>query len=224
MSAPVPTVPTPTFQLQGSGLTHRGWHIGPFPVTKSRNLGTNVSVDSTVSIPSVRLRPVELAVDDEDPCTTAFEVFYTQYRTAPKTDGVEWRMVFRLTSDQDGGVIGVDASLEVESNYPDIDMSLSRFTYNQPGVGRSKDNILPADYQARLTVRVWNRDAKVTLDGWMMLEVLYVQDEAAARDACAGDAPSDAWVAVGRATLFPSAAKDAPLSGRAHVPPATHRL
>lgn len=197
----VDTFPDPSFELQGTDLTSPAIRLGPMGLSRPQALGVNINTDPTMGIPSVRIRPTATEIHSKDPCTISFKVFYKQYRTEPST-GVEYPMVFRLTSDLDGGTIGVDASLGIASNYPDIDMEIPRFTFSQAGFGILKQAKLPGSYEATLTVRVWTGTAHIAPDGWLMLECGYYKDEADARRAQTS-LEGDALVSVGRAALFP---------------------
>ncbi|MGR3938293.1 hypothetical protein [Streptomyces sp. BRA346] len=206
--------PTPSFQYQGAALTLSSFRLGPVQLGTARALGTNYATNPTLKIPDIRIRPVSERVQDRDPCTTSFAVYYTQYRTDP-SDGREYRMVFRVTSDRRGGVIGTGVSLDVDSNYPEIDMAIPRFTFEQPGFGMLKEEVLPADYQATLTVRVWNGEADIALDGWLMLECGYYRNgERGASET--GSSDSSDLIAVGRASLFPSCSTGSRVLGDAY--------
>jgi hypothetical protein len=194
---PAPRYPDPAFCYEGAAVTLAPTWFGPIEVSPARGLGSTYATDPGLAIPAVSVRPYAPVVDQEGPCTTSFRVFYTQYRNDP-VKGLAYPMAFRLTSDQEGGVIGVDAALEVDSSYPEIDMSIPRFTFDQPGIGRLKEGKLPRDYEASLTVRVWNGDADIALDGWLMLECGYYRDDDGVDRA---GAPELSLVAVGRVRL-----------------------
>ena len=210
---PITPVPDPAFHYQGATLTLPAVKIGPFPVCPGRHVGTNFAADGALKVPDIAIRPVEHEVVEDDPCTVSFSVFYTQYRTDP-LQGIEHEMVFRLTSDQAGGVVGVQAALDVTSNYDEIDMAIPRFEFSQPGFGILKKHVLPADYQATLTVRVWSNGVDVDVDGWARLECGYYRDEGAVdgnghgNGAAGTGADEDArgvpLVAVGRASIYPA--------------------
>ena len=62
--------------------------------------------------------------------------------------------------------------MEVESNYPEIDMSIPKITVSQGGFGLLVQNVLPADYVAQMTVKFWDNGlTDLPLDGWTALEV-----------------------------------------------------
>lgn len=209
--------PDAKFQYQGANLTLSGLRLGPLVLCPPRAYGVNYWTDPSVSIPDITLRPVEATVKEADPCTSEFTIFYTQYQADPDK-GVPWDMIFRLTSDQAGGVIGTEAQLLVDSNYPEIDMAIPRFEFTQKGFGIMKMANLPGDYQATLTVKFWDRGATVALDGWMMLECGYYKDGAAKARAAKGSPDFTALVAIGRSSLYPACPGDpmAPVMGNSY--------
>lgn len=201
------TYPDPGYQYQGANLTLSGLRLGPLALCPARAYGVNYWTDPAVKIPDITLRPVAANVKEDDPCTSQFTIFYTQYKIDPDK-GVEWDMIFRLTSDQAGGVIGAEASLSVESNYPEIDMAIPRFKFTQKGFGIQKMASLPGDYQATLTVKFWDCRASVALDGWMMLECGYYREPNAQSKVAAGGFDVTELVAVGRTSLYPAHSAD----------------
>jgi hypothetical protein len=202
------TYPDPGFWYQGASLTLGSLRLGPLVLTSAHSYGTNQQTDATLKIPDITVRPFSQSAHEDDPCTSQFSVFYTQYKSDPSR-GVDYQMIFRLTSDLAGGVVGTEASLEVQSNYPELDMQIPRFTFTQPGFGILKTAYLPGDYQATLTVRCWNAKASIALDGWIMLECGYYKD-AAGNHRPPPKAKVDAGqlVAVGRTSLYPVHSSD----------------
>jgi hypothetical protein len=192
-----PDRPNPIFTYEGSGLTLKPgvFDVGPFqekyPAT---SFGMKVDVSEDGGVPEICLRP-SATVLDADPCTDMFSMRYTQ--------DVEWEMIFRLTSDPGGGLTNTFFSLEARSNYPDIGMSIKKAEINQAGFGLLMQNALPADYAADLTVRFWDANNKnMALDGWIMLEVAYIPNEARGKKFSAHDFIG--MKPIGRAVLYPA--------------------
>ena len=126
--------------------------------------------------------------------------YYANY----EQNGTEWEMTFQLISDKDGGVVGTEFSLNVESNHPDIKMSIPRMTIPQAGFSLLKRNTLPADYQARLTVNFWQNDIDVPDDGWIEIQVAYVKEDAPNAITVQVDGTGTPIVPVGTIRLYPN--------------------
>jgi len=192
-----PVYPAPKLAYQGSGVV-----LQPVDLTfgtssvgrlQPQTVGINFHDGAENGVPSYSLRPAHTIQPEEDPCNFHFKLYYEQ-------DGVEWDMVFSLVSDDQGGVLGTAASLEVYSNYPDIPMALSKFTFSQAGIGVQKRHVLPKDYTAGLTLKFWLQQGNPAVDGWIRLETFYVQEPA---DVAAGR-PDPVLVSTGKSTLYPS--------------------
>jgi len=160
---------------------------------RSQAVGINFRSGAENGIPSYDLRPSHTIQSEEDPYSFNFDFYYQQ-------DGVEWDMVFSLISDNQGGVLDTAAALEVYSNYPNIPMALSKFTFSERGIGVQKRNVLPKDYAATLTLKFWLQRGNPAVDGWIRLETFYVVEP---EDVAAGR-PNPVLVGTGKSTLYPS--------------------
>jgi hypothetical protein len=192
-------VPKPSFAYQGSrlSLVTAGVLVGPFPVpVPSLGFGFNVAESSRGdNIRDYELRPARTTLE-ADPCTTQFVMFYQQ-------KGVAWDMIFRITTDPKGGVVGTSFAMDVQSNYPEIYMSIPKIKVNQPAFGVLMRGDLPGDYMAQMTVSFWQNDlADPPIDSWLALETAYV--DVAARGKKAARPEDIPMVPVGRTTLFPA--------------------
>jgi hypothetical protein len=167
------TYPNPLLTYQGSGLQilPTTAAIGPFT---RQTPGGVVGLDyfkelDKDNVPETRIRPYLANAQSDDPCTVQIVNYYKQ-------NGVEWDMIFRITSDQSGGTVGTSAALQVLSNYPQISMSIPKFTVAEGGFGILKRAMLPSDYTAELTFSYWDNGKTPAVDGWLMLEVSYVKE------------------------------------------------
>jgi hypothetical protein len=194
-------IPSPILGYQGSALTlqHVDMRLGVSPLLQAgpTSLGLDFAeLRGDGAAPRFRLRPTQKPVAASDPCTLSFNLHYQQ-------NGVQADMVFALASDEQGGVLGTAMSIEVYSNYPDIDMSMGKFVFHQKGAGVLQRKVLPADYVASMTVRFWLQDADPALDGQARIEVGYVDRWSThlLSDARGAAVPV---VTVGQAALLPA--------------------
>ena len=165
--------------------------VGQVP---SQSIGIRSVPSDEDGIPTYTLRPEhKLRSDEKDPCDFQFDFAYHQ-------NGLEWDMVFSLKSDDQGGVVGTAAAVEVDSNYPDIPMTLSKFTFNQGGIGYQKRYILPADYAAELRFKFWLQHTDPAVDGSIRFETFYVKMPESAREG----RPDPVLVSTSKSTLYPS--------------------
>ena len=119
------------------------------------------------------------------------------FQTDFQQNGEKWEMIFSIISDKNGGLIGGDFALDiVDCNFPDIKMSIPRTNINQANFGVLKRAILPENYKATLVTKFWNNGELFGPDGWIELEVAYVQDP----DKVDGSIPK---VAIGKTKMHP---------------------
>src|SRR5665213_1297398 len=160
MSSSILEFPTPIFGYQGSGLQVQPATIGPFVQQIPGGVtGVDYFHDLDVdNVPETRLRPY--MVVPAEPCTLQVNNHYQQ-------NGIEWEMIFRITSDKGGGVVGTSVALDVKSNYPEISMSIPKFEVPTGGFGMLKTNTLPADYEAAFILSYWDNGKTPAIDGWL---------------------------------------------------------
>lgn len=187
-----PLFPSPIFDFQGASAQLQPAPLvlgtGSIGAISGSTGGFNFSSEIKEEMPYYRIRPARTCkFTDVPPCNYAADFEYKQ-------NGLAWDMVFTLISDKAGGVVGTAAAVEVDSNYPEIPMSLGKFVFNQPGVGVQSRAVLPADYVAHIRLKFWIEEADPALDGWIRLETNYVKPDSGTRPVL---------VNTGRALFFP---------------------
>jgi hypothetical protein len=170
---PQPDKPDPQFTYEGSGITldpgtlSLGPFTAPYPAVV---FGHAVAFEEDAGIPTISLRPAATLLED-DPCTELFGMRYDQH-------GIEWEMIFRITTDPKGGLVGTSFALLTQSSYPQIPMSVSKIEVNQPAFGALVRGFLPGDYLATIVTKFWDNGNKdLPLDAWLMLEIAYVPND-----------------------------------------------
>lgn len=189
--------PNPVLTYQGSHLVQQSSiEVGPF-LFKGTTSAMGLNFYSKASeVRSYFLRPERLVVM-EDPHAADFLMHYDQ-------NGTGWEMIFRITTDPLGGVVGTSFAMDVESNYPEIDMSIGKIKVEQPAFGALVHNQLPDDYVAEIKVRFWqNGERELPLDAWLMLEVAYVKIDVITDEMDFDNIPK---VPIGTATFYPAPA------------------
>jgi hypothetical protein len=195
--------PTPMLEFQGASaqLQPTRLVLGTETVgtVSGQTAGFNYSSEIKDETPYFRIRPARSHnFKDIAPCNYVADFEYRQ-------NGVEWDMVFTLISDNGGGVLRTAAAVEVESNYPELPMTLEKFVFAQPGVGVQSRAVLPADYVAQIRLKFWIEDADPALDGWLRLETNYVKPDSG---------PRPVLVNTGRALFFPASGEfESPVLG-----------
>ena len=170
----VPLYPAPTLEFQGGAASVLAQPLTLGSVVlgqpSAHAVGWNCSTVQKEGVEGLVLRPVVCPLpESEDPYNYVAYYLYDQ-------NGIGWDTVFALKADETGGVLGVAAALDVHSTYPDLDMSMNKFQFNQPGIGIQMRTRLPADYQARIGFKLWvPPGCKPTIDGWLSFEVFYVK-------------------------------------------------
>ncbi|MEK7916777.1 hypothetical protein AAB988_31800 [Burkholderia contaminans] len=185
--------PTPILEFEGASaqLQPSMLVLGTATVgtVSGQTAGFNCSSEIKDDTPYFRIRPARAyRFMDVPPCNYVVDFEYRQ-------NGIEWDMVFTLISDNAGGVVGTAAAVEVDSNYPELPMTLNKFVFAQPGVGVQSRAVLPEDYVAQIRLKFWIEDADPALDGWIRLETNYVKP---------GSGSRPVLVNTGRALFFPA--------------------
>ena len=182
--------PKPVFTYQGAHLAVY-MQIGPFSIP-DHGYGHGVSFGDIGGVPQVIVRPQMLALP-RNPPTNQVVMGYEQA-------GTEWEMVFRVTTDPQGGLVGGSFELGVDSNYPQTPMGIAKTEINQPAFGALVHHTLPADYRAQMTLSYWaNGQLEPPLDAWVMIEIGYIPDDARGKK----QTPIP-MVPLGTAVLFPA--------------------
>lgn len=200
--------PNPQFSYQGAYLPLGGpsVRLGPFAFGASDRLGVGyaISEDTLDDVPVTAVRTAStLAVAEGDPADNLIHMGFDQ-------NDVKWQMAFSVLTDKKGGLVGCDFALDVQSNFPQLAMSVARTRINQPGMSVLTKNVLPGDYRAQMTLRFWgNGNANLPLDAWIAVQVAYVKIDPGKAAATAAGIP---LVTTGEMLFYP-----APGSGDAPV-------
>ncbi|MGH8051653.1 MAG: hypothetical protein ACREPB_13425 [Arenimonas sp.] len=167
--------PSPLFSYQGAYLSLFGADIsiGPFTIELEPpvklGIGYAVAYQELDSVPVTTVRTATIKSHVEDKPSNVVQAGFIQ-------NGTEWLMTFSIQTDPKGGLEGTDFALDVQSNYPQIPMSIERTPINQAGFGALTKGTLPADYWAQLTLRYWNNGkTDLPLDAWVTVQVAYVK-------------------------------------------------
>jgi hypothetical protein len=197
--ASAPTHPTPIFDYQGAGLSlvEVDLKIGPFSFPTYPGLGFGHAIGHETDAGLVRtiVRPARVKASTGDPCSSHVVMGYNQA-------GVEWDMTFSIETDPGGGMVGCAVALEVDSNYPQTPMTISKATINQPGLGFLVRGLLPKDYLGQLTLKFWgNGRGDIPIDAWALVQVAYVKPEGFGKVFAPGETPV---VPVGELVLYPA--------------------
>lgn len=167
--------PNPLFSYQGAYLSLFGADvsIGPFSIefepAAKIGLGYAVAQQDVDRVPVTTVRAASIKSHLEDKPTNIVQIGFDQNNT-------EWLMTFSVLSDPKGGLMGTDFALDVQSNYPQIPMSVARTAIQQEGFNVLTKGVLPADYRAQLTLRYWdNGKTNLPIDAWLAVQVGYVQ-------------------------------------------------
>lgn len=167
--------PNPWFSYQGAYLSNlkASMAIGPYALDvkppKAVGVGYAVAQQECDRVPVTTVRTASIQTHLEDKPTSLIQIGYDQNNT-------EWLMAFSVLSDPQGGLVGTDFALEVQSNYPQIPMSVARTPLTQKGLNVLTKGILPADYRAQLTLLFWNNGKTgLPLDAWLSVQVGYIK-------------------------------------------------
>jgi|GEM_PF-3452625 len=167
--------PNPLFSYQGAYLSLFGADvaIGPFSIKleppAKLGIGYAVAYQELDAVPVTTVRTASIKSHVEDKPTNVVQIGFDQNDT-------EWLMTFSVLTDPKGGLNGTDFALDVQSNYPQIPMSIERTPINQAGFNALTKGTLPADYRAQLTLRYWNNGkTDLPIDAWVSVQVAYVK-------------------------------------------------
>lgn len=167
--------PNPSITYQGAYLSLFGADvaIGPFTIglepPEKVGIGYAVAQQEIDQVPVTTVRTASIRTLLEDKPDNIVQVGFNQNDT-------EWLMTFSVLSDPKGGLVGTDFALDVQSNFPQIPMSVARTPVAQAGFNVLTKGILPAGYRAQLTLRYWdNGKTNLPIDSWLAVQVGYVQ-------------------------------------------------
>ena len=171
---PNPPFLRPLFVFQGALLRSMSGDLTGFR--------TNTEVTNDVHL--VRIWPSRLTGSSgTNPCDYVAYFHYQQ-------NDIEADTLFSLVCGDEGGVVGSSAELEVNSNYPEIPMSHSKFKFSQPGKGIQVEGRLPRGYTAKIALKFWVEGANIAPHDWIQLEISQLKNRRTI-------------ISVGKATLYP---------------------
>jgi hypothetical protein len=173
-STVAPNEPTPLCTYQGAylSLTEVQLKLGPFTLNTHPGVafGHTVDLSTLDDVPVTTLRSAQCTVvqPDSDPATSQMALGYKQ-------NGTPFLMAFTITTDPKGGLVGSSFSLDVQSSYPDLKMSIAKTEINQPKLVVQTVGYLPADYIAQLRMNFWaDKPDTLPLDAWVSVQVGYL--------------------------------------------------
>jgi hypothetical protein len=164
--------PSPQCVLEGVylSLTEVQLKLGPFTLSSHPGLGIGHSVDvstlDSVAVTTLRPRKRQITVADGEPPTSQVMLRFNQ-NNAPNE-----AMAFTVITDPRGGLKKCAFSLDVTSNYPDLNMSMSKWVIEQNGFTLQSAKKLPLDYVAQLKFSFWSHEPdNLPLDAWIAIQV-----------------------------------------------------
>ncbi|MFL9584101.1 hypothetical protein [Stenotrophomonas sp. AB1(2024)] len=217
-TTPAPIEPNPLCSFQGAylSLLEVQLKLGPFTLNTHPGLGLGHSVDQTVldGVPVTTLRSAKRNVQPkEGPAPSG------QMALGYKQNGTPWLMAFTIITDPAGGLVGSRFSLDVQSSYPDLKMSIGQIEINQPKLVVQKVGYLPADYLAQLQLNFWAKDPDtLPIDAWVAVQVGFLRkpdSPTLAAAIAAGDLSGEELVNTYELLYYPASgdANDAPVLG-----------
>lgn len=218
--------PQPKCVLQGAflTLTEVQLKLGPFTLSTHPGLGFGHSVDvSTVDgVPVTTLRSAQrtLTVAEGDLPTSQIALGYDQ-NGAP-----DQAIAFTVTTDSQGGLQGCSFSLEVASNYPDVEMAIPKYTIDRAGFTLQNSKKLPQDYVAQLKFNFWaDKPDALPLDAWAAIQVGFLSRSATLDAAlAAGDVSREKLTNFYELLYYPASGLSATAPVLGHNYPAANRF
>lgn len=218
--------PLPQCVLQGAYLclTEVQLKLGPFTLSShpGLSLGHSVDVSNVDGVPVTTLRSAQRPVTVTEGKLPTSQIMLGFDQNSVPNEAI----AFTVVTDPKGGLDGNSFSLEVTSNYPDVSMSMSKWTIDRPGFTLQAAKHLPLDYLAQLKFSFWaDSPDDLPLDAWVAIQVGYlVKSPTLAAALEAGDVSAEKLINFYELLYYPASGLSATAPVLGHNYPAANRF